>query len=271
MAIIAVSRGTFSGGEALARHLAERLGYQWISREVILQTAWGYGVPAEDRTAAIMKPPWLWERLLGERAAYLTFVRAALCDHARGGQVVYHGHLGHLLLPGISHVIGVRVIADMEFRIKAVMQQQNLMRPDAITYIEKMDRERRQWTRLLYDVEWDDPSLYHVVLNLGCMRLATACEMVAHMTEQEEFQPTPESVKALEDLTLHSRVSVALVKDFRTRAADLRVIADDGIVTISGRTQLPAVADLAPSVVRQVDGVKEVHSEVVLVPIPPAS
>ncbi|MGD0266537.1 MAG: cytidylate kinase family protein, partial [Candidatus Methylomirabilota bacterium] len=46
MAIIAVSRGTFSGGEALARHLAERLGYQWISREVILQTAWGYGVPA---------------------------------------------------------------------------------------------------------------------------------------------------------------------------------------------------------------------------------
>jgi osmotically-inducible protein OsmY len=75
----------------------------------------------------------------------------------------------------------------------------------------------------------------------------------------------------MEDLTLHSRVSVALVKDFRTRAADLRVIADDGIVTISGRTQLPAVADLAPSVVRQVDGVKEVHSEVVLVPIPPAS
>jgi len=271
MAIIAVSRGTFSGGEALARHLAERLGYQCISREVILQAAWGYGVPAEDLTAAMEKPPWLWERLLGERAAYLTFVRAALCEHARGGKVVYHGHLGHLLLPGISHVIGVRVIADMEFRIKAVMQQQNLTRADAIAYIEKVDKERRQWTRLLYDVEWDDPSLYHVVLNLSCMRLATACEMVAHMTEQEEFKPTPESVKAMEDLTLHSRVSVALVKDFRTRAADLRVIADDGIVTISGRTQLPAVADLVPSVVRRVDGVKEVRSEVVFVPIPPAT
>jgi osmotically-inducible protein OsmY len=95
--------------------------------------------------------------------------------------------------------------------------------------------------------------------------------MVAHMTEQEEFKPTPESVKALEDLTLHSRVSVALVKDFRTRAADLRVIADDGIVTISGKTQLPAAADLVPSVVRRVDGVKEVRSEVVFVPVPPAT
>jgi cytidylate kinase len=271
MAIIAVSRGTFSGGEALARHLADRLGYQCISREAILQAAWGYGVPAEDLTTAMEKPPWLWERLLGERAAYLTFVRAALCEHARGGKVVYHGHLGHLLLPGISHVIGVRVIADMEFRIRAVMQQQNLTRPDAIAYIEKVDKERRQWTRLLYDVEWDDPSLYHVVLNLSCMRLATACEMVAHMTEQEEFKPTLESVKAMEDLTLHSRVSVALVKDFRTRAADLRVIADDGIVTISGRTHSPAGAELVPSVVRRVDGVKEVRSEVAFVPIPSAA
>ena len=86
MAIIAISRGTFSGGEALARRLAERLGYQCISREVILQAAWGYGVPAEELTAAMEKPPWLWERLFGERAAYLTFVRAALCEHARGAR-----------------------------------------------------------------------------------------------------------------------------------------------------------------------------------------
>jgi cytidylate kinase len=269
MAIIAISRGTFSGGEALARRLAERLGYQCISREVILQAAWGYGVPAEELTAAMEKPPWLWERLFGERAAYLTFVRAALCEHARGGKVVYHGHLGHLLLPGISHVIGVRAIADMEFRIKAAMQQQNLAREDAIAYIEKVDKERRLWTRLLYDVEWDDPSLYDVVLNLSRMRLATACEMVAHMSEQEEFKPTPESVKAMQDLTLHSRVLAALVKDFRTRGADLRVTADDGIVTITGTTQLPAVVDLVPSVVRQVEGVKEVRSEVTtVIPVP---
>jgi len=262
MAIITISRGTFSGGEALARCLAERLGYECISREAVVQVAWGYRVLAEDLTAEMEKSPWLWERLLGERAAYLTFMRAALCEHARGGKVVYHGHLGHLLLPGISHVISVRVIADMEFRIKAAMQQQNLAREDAIAYIAKVDKERRQWTRLLYDVEWDDPSLYDVVLNLSRVRLATACEMVARMTEQEEFKPTAESLKAMQDLALHSRVSVALLKDFRSRGADLRVTADDGILTITGTTQLPAVVDLVPSLVRQVDGVKEVNCEV---------
>jgi cytidylate kinase len=269
MSIIAISRGTFQGGEDLAKRLAERLGYQCIGREVILQEAWEHGLPAGEFTAATEKAPWLWERLVGERVAYLTFVRAALCEYAREGNLIYHGHLGHLLLPGISHVIGVRLIADMEFRIKSVMQKQNLTRPEAITYIERRDKERLQWTRLLYDVDWDDPRLYDVVLNLSRMRLATACETVARMTEQEEFKPTAESVKAMQDLTLHSRVLAALVRDFRTRAADLSLTADDGIVTIKGTTQLPGVVELVPSVARQVEGVKEVRSEVTLVPSVP--
>jgi cytidylate kinase len=271
MAIVAISRGTFSGGEDLAKRLAERLGYECISREMLLQEAWGYGLPAEELTAATDKAPWLWERLLGERAAYLTFVRAALCEHARKGNLVYHGHLGHLLLPGISHVIGVRLIADMEFRIKSVVQTQNLTRPEAIAYIERRDKERLQWTRLLYDVDWDDPRLYDVVLNLSRMRLATACETVARMTEQEEFKPTAESLKAMQDFTLHSRVLAALARDFRTRAADLRVTADDGIVTITGTTRLPAVVDLVPSVARHVEGVKEVRSEVTTVTPSPSA
>jgi len=40
-------------------------------------------------------------------------VTAVLLDHARQGNLIYHGHVGHLLLSGISHVLRVRVIADM--------------------------------------------------------------------------------------------------------------------------------------------------------------
>lgn len=266
MSIVAISRGTFSGGEALAKGVAERLGYRCISREVILQAAWGYGVPAEELIAAMERRPSLWERLAGERAAHLVFVRAALCEHARGGNLVYHGHVGHLLLPGISHVIGVRVIADLEFRIKVAMGQQSLEREDAMAYIEKVDKERRQWVRFLFDVEWDDPHLYDVVLNLSRMSLATACETVVRMTEREEFKPSPASVKAMQDLVLKSRVTAALARDARTRDADLQAAVDDGVVTITGRTALPAVLDAVPSVLRQVEGVKEVRKEVRLRP-----
>lgn len=262
MSIIAVSRGTFSGGEALAKGVAERLGYGCVSREVIHEAAERYGFAVEELVAAMEKRPPLWERLVGKRTAYLICMRAALCDRAQKGQLVYHGYLGHLLLPGIAHVLRVRVIADMEFRIQAAMQQQRFGRKEAMAYIEKVDKERRQWTRFLFDVAWDDPYLYDLVLNLSRMNLAAACETVVRLAAQPEFTPTSVSLKAMQDLALGSRVAAACARDSRTRDASLEVTADDGIVTITGTTQSPVVMEAVPSVARQVGGVKDVRTEV---------
>jgi len=259
MSIIAISRGTFSGGEALAKRVAERLRYRCLAREANLEVAaQRYMVPADELTTAMDKRPSFWERMLGERSAYLAFVRATLCEEARGGRLVYHGYLGQSLLAGISHVISVRVIADADFRIQAARQQQNCSREDALAHIAKADRERREWTRFLFEVDWEDPHLYGLVLNLSRMSLDAACETVAQLTEREEFQPNPASLKAMEDLTLHSQVSAALAMDFRTRGAELRVTADDGTVTVTGRSRWPEVADAIPDVVRRVAGVKAV-------------
>jgi cytidylate kinase len=263
MSIVAISRGTFTGGEGLARRVAERLGYQCLSREANLGVAAKrYGVPTEQLAETMERRPSFWDRVIGERAAYLTFVRAALCEQACEGRLVYHGYLGHLLLPDISHVIGVRVIADQEFRIQAAMEQQHLDRKGAHAHVERVDRERREWTRFLFGVDWDDPQLYALVLNLSRVSLETACETVARLTEQAEFQPTAASTKAMRDLTLQSRVSAALAMDFRTMDAHLKVTADDGIVTITGSTRWSEVADAVPTVVRQIEGVKGVQSEI---------
>src|SRR5512143_2561206 len=118
MSIITISRGTFSGGQALAECLAERLGYRCISREVVLDAAGSFGVPVEKFIEAMEKPPSFWERLTGERSDYLNYLRASLCEYAKADNLVFHGYAGHLLLPGISHVIRIRVIADVEERMR---------------------------------------------------------------------------------------------------------------------------------------------------------
>jgi len=262
VSIIAISRGTFSGGEALATAVAERLGYRCVSREVLLEAAWGYGVPVDKLAAAMEKRPPLWERLIGKRTAYLTFVRAALCDQALEGRLVYHGYVGHLVFPGVSHVLRVRAIADMEYRIQAAMRHQGLARKDAVAYVERVDKERRQWTRSAFDVEWDDPALYDVVLNLSRMTLETAYEMVVRLTERKEFQPTDASMKALRDLALANRVAAMFARDERTRGTELEVTADDGIVSVKGTTQSPALLEAVAAVAREVDGVRDVRSAV---------
>jgi cytidylate kinase len=261
VAIIAISRGTFSGGEALATAVADRLGYRCVSREVLLEAAWGYGVPVDAVAGAREKRPPLWERLIGKRTAYLAFVKAALCDQALEGPLIYHGYVGHLVFPGVSHVLRVRAIADLDYRIQAAMRNQGLARKEAAAYIDRVDKERRQWTRSAFDVEWDDPSLYDVVLNLSRMSVATACDTVVRLGQSRDFQPTAASMKALRDLALTNRVAAMLARDERTRAADLEVTTDDGIVTVTGTTQSPALLEAVPAVVREVSGVKDVRSQ----------
>ncbi len=271
MSIIAISRGTFNGGEALARRVAERLGYHCLSRETNLEAAKEYGVPAAALVAAMEKRPSFWHRVIGERTAHLACVRAALCEQARADNLVYHGLAGHLLLPGIAHVIRVRVIADLDYRVKTAREQQELGPAAALAYIEKVDKERRQWVRFLFGVEWDDPQLYDLVLNLSRMSLGTACETVARLTEQADFRATPESRRAMENLTLASRVSATLAMDPRTRDVQFEVVADGGIVTITGQTRAPAADEAVEVVVGKVDGVTEVRSKVVFIPVYPGT
>ena len=45
MAIVAISRGSYSRGKEVAERVAERLGYQCISREVIIEASREFNIP----------------------------------------------------------------------------------------------------------------------------------------------------------------------------------------------------------------------------------
>lgn len=259
MSIIAISEETCTGGHALARCVAERLACRCVSQEKVIEAAAQYGVPADRLTGEMEKAPSFWERMGGHRAEHLVYVRAILCETALGGNLVYASHAGHLMLPRISHVVRVRVIADMEYRVKLAMEQRNLTREDARSWIGKLDRERTEWVRSLFGVDWNDPSLYDAVVNLGRMSLPTACELVCQMAQAKEFQPTAESLKAMGDLALSSTASAELARDHRTELTGLDVSADAGVVTITGVVRRPELEEAIRTVVGEVSGVKEVR------------
>jgi cytidylate kinase len=202
MAIITISRGTFSGGEKLAECLSKKLGYRSISREVIINASSEYGVPEEKLLKAIEQKPSIKERI-GidlDRLHYLSFVQAALCEEAKDDNIIYHGYGGHLLLKGIAHLIKVKVVADMEQRIMFAMERLKFTREEAIAYIHNMDDQRRKWTKFLYNVDWDDPAQYDVVIDLKNMTIPAACEVICTMTKYPKFQITKESKQAMENL-----------------------------------------------------------------------
>ncbi len=263
MAIIALSRGTYTGAEALAHQLAERLQYPYLSREqAVAGAAAMYHIPVEEFEAAMQRRPSFWGRTLGPQIAFLPAMRATLCAHVQQDNLVYSGYGGHFLLPGISHVLAIRVVAEPESRVRVVMQRENLSRSQALAKLEKEDRTRHEWARFLFGVEWQDPSLYHLVVSLSRLGLESAAAAVARLAETPQFQPSPASRTALQNLGLQNRVLARLAMDFRTRDAHLKVSVDDGTVTVSGTTRWFEVAEAVPKVVRQVEGVKDVRSHI---------
>jgi osmotically-inducible protein OsmY len=256
MAIITISRGAFSGGNALAECLADRLGYPRLGREeAVMEAEKEYGISLDKLTAAVKNPPSIWQQTVGPRVACLKCLTAAIMKHAEGGDLVYHGYAGHLLLSGVPQVLRVRVIAGLEFRIEMAMKQMNLTRNEAVEYIEKVDKERSRWTYFLYGLEWQDPVLYDWVLNLESISIANACELIICRINLDDFKSTPESQKAFEDALLSSRVWASLAKEERTRVASVQVTADSGVVTLSGSLGSQKTLESILQIAGQVKGV----------------
>ena len=262
MAIITISRGTLSGGRALAHALSKRLGYPSVSREEVIKAAIKeYDISEEELTSAINKPPPFWVQVPSKRIAFLKCVTAVMLENVKEGNLIYHGHAGHLLLMDIPHLIRIRLIADMAFRLKAAKDFQNLEGDAAIAYIEKKDNDRKKWARFFYGIELEDPHLYDAVFNLERNSIDNICDLIVRMTEFEQYEVTKESLKILNDFKLASNVWASLVRDKHTRSASVNVVADNGTVSISGNVTSEKTLDAVAKIAGTVKGVVEVKND----------
>ncbi len=255
MPIITVSRGSFSGGKMLAEAVAQKLGYRCIDRNQIIQKAEAWGVSQMDLRTAIEKPPTFFGQSAQTKYIYLAFIQAALTEEVRTGKAIYHGLGGHLLLGKGAHVLRTRIIAPMEVRIEAVQGRCQYSRKDAIEYIESVDQDRRKWTKFLYGIDWTDPSLYDLVLDLENMSLQEACEVVCTVSQLKSFEFTPACQKAIDDLAVASHVKASLAMHPATASFQFDVEADGGSVAVKGNIISPDQAQQVAQIVRDVPGV----------------
>jgi len=259
MSIITISRGSFSGGKMLAECLACSLGYRCIDRDVIVERAAASGVSQEDLRDALEKPPGFLDRFNHKKYVYLALIQAALAEEVRTGGAIYHGLAGHLLLREGPRVLRTRIIAPMEFRIRMARARLKLERGDAIAYIQKMDQHRRKWTQFLYGVDWGDPSLYDIVLNLDRVEIEEACHVIATMARQRCFEFTPECQAAMDDLALASRIRANLALNEPTSNLEVEVVARRGSVSIKGKLVTMDQYEEVERVARAVPGVTELN------------
>jgi len=258
MSIITISRGSYSRGKEVAEKVATELGYECISRDILLEASEEFNIPELRLVRALHDAPSVLERFTHGKERYVSYIRKALLQHIQQDNVVYHGLAGHYFLLNIPNVLKIRIISDMDERVKEEVRRENISEEKARYILKKDDDERRKWGLRLYGIDTWDSRLYDMVLNIKKLSVEDASDLICRAVGKPNFETTSESEKILDDSLLSAKVHAALVKIY----PKIIVTADEGIVSI-GSSEGPSdikndAFNEIKSIAENVEGVKEV-------------
>lgn len=193
--VVALSVQTGSGGYAIARQVADRLGYKYYDWEITQEAARLAGVPPSDVVAAERVPgflermmrrlgaistmtiegspgfsdpsPAVWNSALQSLTSddYRQFIERVVEGLAQSGDAVIVGHAGQYILRNTPGVLKVFLHGSTEYRINRYAIEQGVARAEAEAAIKQSDKDRRNLLKTVYHFDWADSSLYDLTLN----------------------------------------------------------------------------------------------------------
>ena len=289
MPIITVSRGAYCPGEEVAEKVAAKLGFECVSREVLIEASQEFNVPEIRLLRAFRDAPSILDRFTYGKERYLAFIQVALLEHFQKDNVVYHGLAGHYFVKGVSHVLKVRVMGNKEDRVKLVMHREEVFeqaaaamqglsgqgltlpkkhrrisKDEALRILEDSDEARRKWGLHLYDIDTQDPSLYDLVIRISKLSVDDAAEVIGFAAGLNCFQATAESQRTMDDLLLAARVKASLIE----HNPRVNVTARGGSVYVGLEGASSREQGEIEDAIGQIPGVKktEVHSSPMMTP-----
>jgi len=265
MGVITISRGSYSKGKEIAEKLAQYLGYECVSREILLETSAHFNIHELKLTRAIHDAPSIFERFKHGKEKYIIFIRDAFLEHIRKDNVIYHGLAGHFLCQGIPNILKVRIDANLEDRIKEEMRREHISEKEARNILKKDDEERRKWSMYLYGIDTKDTTLYDIVLHIDNLGVDDAVEILADIAKRPCFQTTRESQMIIEDFHMAAKASETLFDRFP--AAQIK--CKNGVVFVTIETTLSLEQEVIDKIInilkeKDIPGIKDVKVNTVL-------
>ena len=264
MSVVVIYEG-IAGAEDVAKRVAQSLDYQCVGRQELVATLEHYGIPRAELDEITEKEPHWWEQWLRDLRPYRLALQAAMCELAQAGPMVYHGHVGHELLPGVGHVLKVLLTGSMELRVAELRSRHGLDEGAIRKQIEHTDRARSRRLMSLFGHDWHDPTRYQLVLNLN-MGAEAASQVISNTARLAAFAETPASKQSLEDLALARKTQTTLLRSELYRNLPIDVKAHNGMVTVSGMVASPTTVEGVVEAIKAIPDVAEVTAKLVVVP-----
>ena len=197
MAVITISRQYGAGGKTLGKMIADKLDYGFADSEIVAKVAemanvsthWVETVENEAGgklsrfiTRMVSKP--LVDRILkGERGyideeIYLDYLVLIIAQIADEGDVVVLGRGSQYILNDHPDAFHILMLDEFDNRVRFMKEHYELSETEAAKVIRSEDKRRKALYQKLGKTDYDDPFLYHLVLNMGRISLEEAQRLV---------------------------------------------------------------------------------------------
>lgn len=203
MAVFTVSRQFGAGGRTLGRMIADELGYLFADSEIIQMIAEAANVSpnfvetvemeAGTRIHKVinkMVAKGLVDRILkGERGyideqLYIDYLVVIIAQVAEEGDVVILGRGSQYILGDHPDAYHILLIDEFENRVRFIEDHYNVSHKRATTMVNSEDKRRLNLYYKLKKTDFDNPSLYHLVLNMAKIDLDTALQIACGLLDK---------------------------------------------------------------------------------------
>ena len=196
MAVITLSRHFGAGGKTLGTMVAKKLGYVLLDDEIIKLVAekakssdWMDALEKESGGKLLpyisgLVPKGRMEMILDEKKGgvdeviSVDILQKLMLQIAEEGNAIIVGRGGQYLLRDHKDAFHVMLVADLEDRVQFMEERYNLSLKKALQVVNRQDKRRQNFYRLLGKVDYDQPDIYHLVLNMSKLSLEKACELL---------------------------------------------------------------------------------------------
>lgn len=263
MSLITFTTSTGCGARAITRKVAGNLKLEVYDDDRLQQEAVSMGYSSEDLKAFDEKAPGLFDRLLRRRPEiYDELMGAVIYEVARRGEGIIIGHGAFYFLKDFSCALHLRLHASKPFRLNRLAETLNVNPETASKMIANRDAELKSFLDFLFQIDWNDLSLYDLVINVDKLGIDAAADSIVHLAEAEHIQECSLSaLDAMEKLSLLKRVEAAVLKD-NINPQELHIeVTEPGVVKLTGLINPMRTVAGVTELVKSLPGVKKVICE----------
>ncbi len=158
-----------AGDIRLAPTIADRLKLHVYDRELLEQEASRLGVSLAEVERFDEQPAGLLQRFRpgSPHQRYFDALKQLMGELAVRGDVLLVGRGGCRFLHDHPRTFHVRLIANLDVRLRRVMEYRWFAEAPARALIEQTDTQRRRFYETFFGIDWASPLGYHLTVNTG--------------------------------------------------------------------------------------------------------